>query len=173
MHLPWRMVAPGDGPEISTSITVDETAELQRLSWQSNVLEIGAAFGYSAVSMALAGARVTSVDPHGVHDSLGAMRVNLDAYKVTDRVNIWPGYSQDVLPALTEQFDVVFIDGDHTAPGVERDVAMARKLLRPGGIMACHDYTEWCCCPGVSLALDNIFPDPPLRLVDSLYLVQL
>jgi spermidine synthase len=39
-----------------------------------------------------------------------------------------------------EPVDAVFIDGDHSAIGVEHDSRLARELLRPGGIMVWHDY---------------------------------
>ncbi len=37
-----------------------------------------------------------------------------------------------------EQFDMFFIDGLH--PIVDQDMLRAWPLLRPGGIMICHDY---------------------------------
>src|SRR5882757_2247697 len=85
MHLPWRDVAAGDGPAISTSITPEEAAALAGLAASAgDVLEIGSAFGYSAIVMALAGARVAAVDPHTwVPDSLAGMERNLAAYGVT------------------------------------------------------------------------------------------
>ena len=39
-----------------------------------------------------------------------------------------------------EPVDAVFIDGDHSAIGVEHDSRVARQLLRPGGICVWHDY---------------------------------
>jgi len=166
--LQWRDVAPGDGPAISTSLTLAETDELRRLAEDADVLEIGSAFGYSAVAMALAGARVTAVDPHGWLSSYGAMVANLNAYGVADRVEIRRSDSWSVLPALVDddrKFDLVWIDGDHEARAGAHDVEWALKLLRPGGTLACHDYDE-ATCPGVRQALDAWKPPP--RLVDTL-----
>ena len=36
-------------------------------------------------------------------------------------------------------FDFLFIDGDHSFAGVERDFAMYAPLVRPGGLVAFHD----------------------------------
>jgi predicted O-methyltransferase YrrM len=36
--------------------------------------------------------------------------------------------------------DFIFLDGDHNYPGVCADIIAARKILRPGGILAGHDY---------------------------------
>lgn len=36
--------------------------------------------------------------------------------------------------------DLAFIDGDHEAPSVETDLKLVAELVKPGGILACHDY---------------------------------
>jgi len=182
MHLPWRDVAPGDGPAISTSVQPEEAAALAQLaSGAGEVLEIGSAFGYSAIVMALAGAHVTAVDPHTwVPDSLAGMERNLVAYGVTDRVAILAESSAPVLATFAlaiahvplTPFGLVFIDGDHSAPAVRADVDAALKVLRPGGVLACHDYGEDCCCPGVRQALDEAFPGGPDELTGSLFVVK-
>jgi predicted O-methyltransferase YrrM len=169
MQLLWRDVAPGPGPAINTSITLAETAELQRLAKDGRALEIGSAFGYSAIAMALAGAHVTAVDPHTGHHSFGTMHANLRVYGVAEKVEVLCSTSQNALPELFEQghrFDLVFIDGDHTDPVVEHDVRWAVKLLNPGGTLACHDYDE-VTCPGVRVALDRLFGGPGV-LTDTL-----
>lgn len=169
MKLDWRPVAPGGGPEISTSLTLAETDELRRLAKSAKVvLEVGSAYGYSSIAMALAGARVLAVDPHQALNSLGPMTANLAAYGVTGRVDIQVGDSRTVLPELAAEnrkFGLVWIDGDHEASMVIHDVHWARNLLRKGGTLAVHDYGEDT-CPGVKQALD-LWKVPP-RLVDTL-----
>lgn len=44
-----------------------------------------------------------------------------------------------VIEVLTGQFDVAFIDGDHSAEGVWRDFDLWSPLVRPGGVVAFHD----------------------------------
>ena len=168
MKLEWQPVAPGDGPTISTSLTAAETAELQRLAAGGDVLEVGSAYGYSAIAMALAGGRVYAVDPHQWLASYDVMVANLAAYGVADRVEIVRLDSRYLLPTLVgtdRRFDLVWIDGDHAADTVAHDVAYARQLLKPTGTLACHDYDEDT-CPGVRQALDAWKPPP--RLVDTL-----
>jgi predicted O-methyltransferase YrrM len=169
MHLPWRgMPVVADGPLISTSLTANETQALARLAPGRDVLEVGSAFGFSACAMALAGARhVTAVDPHTWLNSHEAMAANLTACGVTDQVTIVRGASPGALGGLGP-FGFVFIDGDHAAEAVTADVEAARKTLAGGGVLACHDLGEDCCCPGVRQALDILFPDGPSEQVDTL-----
>lgn len=162
----WHDVNLGGGPPIKTSLTAAESDELRRLAVDADVLEVGSAYGYSAILMALSGARsVIAVDPHEKLESWATMVGNVEAYGVAGRVTIWRGRSQDLLPTLGPCFDVVWIDGDHEAQTVAHDVEWARKLLRPTGTLACHDYDE-ATCPGVREALDA-WKLPP-RLVDTL-----
>lgn len=200
MWLPWRpvLLSGGSVPAISTSVTHAEIYVLCRLAAQTvvsqwrrlhpedddaeeyrfapragDVLEVGSAFGYSAIAMALAGARVTAVDPHAgeLPNSLAVMRANVAAYEVADQVDIRVGPSQEILPTLElGSFDLAFIDADHREPAVTHDVQWALKLLRPGGWLACHDLDEGS-CPGVRAALDKLF-DHPMPTVDTLFTVQ-
>jgi predicted O-methyltransferase YrrM len=160
VHLPWRDVAPGDGPAIPTSVTAAEAAELARLAEDRTVLEVGSAYGYSAVVMALTGASVTAVDPHAwIGGSREAMAANLAAYGVAARVEVIAEPSQQALPRLAEEgrrFGLVFIDGDHSAEGARHDLRWALQLLDAGGTLAVHDYLEDCCCPGVRAAADGL-----------------
>lgn len=166
MKLEWRDVPIGR-TIINTSLTAAETAELQRLANGKDVLEIGSAYGYSTVALALVAKRVTTVDPHTGHNSLDALVDNLHANGLTGKVWWIVDRSQDILPTLAPRaFDLVWIDGDHTAEVVEHDLRAAQTLLRPGGVLACHDYDEDT-CPGVKIALDRVLGPPP-KLVDTL-----
>jgi predicted O-methyltransferase YrrM len=144
MRLPWRI--PTFGPPIETSLTEREAAELQRLAALKRVLEIGAAYGYSTIVMAEVALQVTSVDPHIVHASWAPMGQNLMRYGVMDRVSLEVGTSEQILPTLgPRQFDLVFVDGDHTAAGVAFDLAQGLRLVAADGILAFHDWDEATC----------------------------
>jgi glycosyltransferase involved in cell wall biosynthesis/Flp pilus assembly protein TadD len=58
--------------------------------------------------------------------------------------------------------DVVFIDASHNYESVKRDIRAWRPKVRPGGILAGHDYSnpDW---PGVKRAVDNCLSDVPVR----------
>ena len=169
MFLPWRPVSIDGGPEILTSVTEAETAVLRDLAADAGeALEVGSAYGYSAIVMAKAGARVTAVDPHAgeLPGSLGIMQGYLQAYQANS-VLMRVGRSQEILPTCPlAWFGLVFIDGDHTEATVAHDVEWAIKLLRPGGILLCHDWDEGT-CPGVRAALERLLGPPP-ELTDTL-----
>jgi predicted O-methyltransferase YrrM len=176
MQLIWRDVAIGDGPPINTSLTAAETSKLQALAEGKDVLEIGSAYGYSTVALALVAKSVTAIDPHTGHGSYYELQANLNAYGVSEKVRIVQMRSQDILPRMVgdvekysktcKRYDLVWIDGDHTAEVVEHDVTLGIKLLKPDGVLACHDYDE-ATCPGVRVALDKLFGGPG-ELTDTL-----
>jgi predicted O-methyltransferase YrrM len=168
VRLPWRDLAPGSGPAINTSLTEAETAELKRLAAGRSVLEVGSAYGYSTVALALVAEHVTAVDPHTWLASYESLMANLGVYGLAQKVTVLREDGRAVLPRLVEQgatFGLVWIDGDHAASMVAHDVSWGQKLLAPGGVLACHDYDEDT-CPGVRQALDEW--RPYTRLVDTL-----
>jgi predicted O-methyltransferase YrrM len=61
---------------------------------------------------------------------------------------IWPAH----LPA-----DMAYIDAGHEYPDVSADIAAWRKHVRPGGVLAGHDYSPQ--FPGVVRAVDEIGKD--------------
>jgi predicted O-methyltransferase YrrM len=51
-----------------------------------------------------------------------------------------PNGSLDLTAADLKPCDVAFIDGDHGRRAVTHDTALARALVRPGGMIIWHDY---------------------------------
>lgn len=173
MHLPWRPVvaAPG-GPPILTSVTEIEAATLSSLATGSQVLEIGSAYGFSTVTMALTATEVVAVDPHSDMNSHEMFQSNLTQYRVADKVDVRRATSQTVMPELLSQgylFDLIFIDGDHRTAGATHDIDWALKLVRPGGTIAVHDVLETCCCPEVQSVADELLGG--YNLIDSMGVV--
>lgn len=59
-------------------------------------------------------------------------------------VFIHQGNSSDMLAAIPDgHFDWIYIDGDHSHAGVERDTAVAVNKIRHDGILVFNDYTPW------------------------------
>ena len=177
MILPWRKVHPPACkhplPQILSSLTHTEAAVLAGLAAGKIVLEIGAAFGFSTITMAKTADYLVSVDFHEHMPSLADMLANLLEYGVADRVRVLVDDSRIALPKLLsdgDRFDLVFIDGDHSESGVRYDAELGCAILRPGGLLAFHDYGEHQ-CPNVKPTVDSMFKCPT-AVYDTLFIVR-
>jgi SAM-dependent methyltransferase len=133
-----------------TAMNEMETLSLERAARDMDVLELGAEYGYSTIVMARVARSVVSVDWHnGYNDNPTIGPSNNDTlwqyvYNIKEvRNNVVPmvGRFQDVLPLLADaSFDFIFLDGGHDFDGAKFCFEQARRLLRPLGTFACHDY---------------------------------
>ncbi len=101
------------------------------------VVEIGTGTGVSGVWL-LRGMRVdgvlTTIDVENEHQRI-ARRIFLEAGFAPSRTRIITGRALDVLPRLADGvYDMVFVDADAAEYGACADAA--RRLLRPGGVLA-------------------------------------
>lgn len=140
-----------------------ERMALRRWAFGLDVLEIGPYEGLSTVQLAATGKTVTSIDTFDgrgtpePRDTRETFHRNLHAAGLYDKVAIRPGESSDVLKRLAEQeyrYDLVFIDGSHDYESVLSDATLSRRLLRPDGLMAFHDYDQE--HPGVAQVVDAL-----------------
>lgn len=122
-----------------------EAAELRRLAVNANVLEIGSYRGRSTVVMAEVARLVVAVDHHEGDSgcrggTIAPFLANLEKHGVKGKVVPIIADSVSACAVLMSgQFDLAFIDGDHATESVIRDIRAARRLMRPGGVMAFHD----------------------------------
>lgn len=140
--------APPWFPEdVAGWLSEQEGVELARLAAGKDVLEIGSYCGRSTICLAQNAKSVTAVDPFDGRatpepgGTLQRFLENIHRHGVNGRVAAEVGTSAEVLPKLAPaSFDLVFIDGAHDRESVETDIRLARELLRPGGLLAFHDY---------------------------------
>lgn len=90
--------------------------------------------------------RVTCVDtwqPYGEEAApFDHFTRNVAAAGVADLIEIQRGASGAILPTLeTGNYDLVYIDGDHSYAGAKSDIELAMPLVRVGGIL-CGDDLE-------------------------------
>lgn len=137
------------------SLLHDLVAETDSLD--GDILEIGSAWGRSAVLLGHASEkRIWSIDPHTggrafiergeKQNSFDIFKENLARNKLVDRVRILKHTTAEVMEngllSATQKFSLIFIDGLHSAEGVELDFRLAFEMLVPDGIMAFDDYAE-------------------------------
>lgn len=119
-----------------------------------NFLEVGTHIGASTlfIARALQGnghGRMTSVDIYNVNDTQianwkkhGATyspRESLEKTGLADRVSFSGEGALSFMKRTDETFDFIFLDGDHKASAVYKEVAAALRLLSPGGVILLHD----------------------------------
>jgi hypothetical protein len=67
----------------------------------------------------------------------------LDDFNFDGRRVFLDGNSRDTIPALMPEradfFDMVLVDGDHSAEGAKADLANVWPLVKPGGVILFHD----------------------------------
>jgi predicted O-methyltransferase YrrM len=166
----WRTL------NLATAIVPVEAQRLRELAKDRTVLEVGAANGYSAIVMALAGAvHVTSIDSHRndtwLGDTFSTMMANLEAFGVDDRVTITADYSKAAMRWLLnagQKFQFIFLDGSTVPEENQSDVDLGVQLLEPGGVIARHDYGHPN-QPFLKDILDTKFPQGPDRITNTLY----
>ena len=148
----------------------------------ASILEVGSYLGMSTSWLLHVSepwkASVTCVDPNIPHwsfqDPLAVRREYLQqsySHRKVENIvgffsKVGEGMNDDVSreqiasipsvgPQLTERFDMVFLDGDHTYDVVKEDFAVALKLLNPGGTVVFHDAISWA---GVARLLSELKP---------------
>lgn len=52
--------------------------------------------------------------------------------------------SVEFMQSSNEPFDLIFLDGDHSASAVYREIPLALKILNPSGVIILHDYFPAC-----------------------------
>ena len=119
------------------------------------VLEVGTHIGASTLYIAQAlkttgiEATVTTVDvvdvnaANGPWQQVGVPRSpesNAQILGCRDRINFRAQSSLAFMHETTQRFDLIFLDGDHSANAVYQEVSAGLRLLNPGGVILLHDY---------------------------------
>lgn len=129
----------------------------QTSSLSGDILEIGSAWGRSTILLGYASIKhIWSIDPHTggrafvesgeTQDSFEIFQDNLVTHGLENRVKILKHTTEEVLEKKllpkALRLSMVFIDGMHTAEGVEIDFGLAYERLEPNGIIVFDDYFE-------------------------------
>ncbi|HET7573120.1 MAG TPA: class I SAM-dependent methyltransferase [Gaiellaceae bacterium] len=121
-----RQVAPTTGRFLFALVSPQTDCE---------VLEIGGSRGYSSIWLAagvrILGGRVLSIEHHP--RKIEAWHRNVEEAGLADWAELLEGDAHELLPALEDVFDVVFLDAEKD--DYERLFALARPKLEPGGLV--------------------------------------
>jgi predicted O-methyltransferase YrrM len=111
------------------------------------ILEIGTWRGKSGAALALGardggrGAAIVSVDIN--EERLGQARAELAARELGSGVTLVRGTAAALFAAAPDLAPtLVFVDGDHTRRGVERDLAVLERHVPSGAELLFHDYAN-------------------------------
>lgn len=143
-------------------LTEAEGAELARWAAGKTVLEVGSYCGRSTVCLARTAKCVSAVDTFDGRgtaaegDTYPTFAMNLERYGVADKVQAVRGPSAAVLPDLPAVYDLAFIDASHDYESVKADAGLAAARLKPGGVLAFHDYQSGRGDEGVTRLVDEL-----------------
>jgi len=65
---------------------------------------------------------------------------NISFFKDKINYTIHRGFSQQILPTLTDQYDFIYIDASHKADDTFVDAYFAHKMLKKGGLIIFDDF---------------------------------
>lgn len=81
-------------------------------------------------------------DNSGIEEGLNSTNAEkIFDEKLGGKVRKIKGESGEILRTLTMSYDLIYIDGNHTAAAVLEDMVLSFRLLKSGGVMICDDYT--------------------------------
>lgn len=131
-----------DGQEPISHAEIDYLAELAKsLPDNALIVNIGAYIGVSTCTFLQAkpDCVIFSVDVEECPAEFeNALRFGFDVTRIKRVL----GDSKIVGLMFPDEADLIFVDGDHW--GAQGDIDVWRDKVKPGGIMAFHDYMEVC-----------------------------
>jgi predicted O-methyltransferase YrrM len=139
--------------QVSTEGLLDLIKELGDNS-DKTMIEIGSFVGESTVLFAQSFKKVIAIDPfeadYDPQDPTSYLFEFDNVYQTyLDRITVYSNIetiidtSDDAVKELVgKEFDFVYIDGLHTYEGVKTDITNYLPLVKKGGVIGGHDYTD-------------------------------
>lgn len=107
---------------------------LSKLCQPKHILEIGTYTGYSALCLAeglQAGGTLITIDPNSETNHFAKKYFDASPYR--DQIIIKEGQAAELIPGLTEELDLVFIDADKKSYALYFDLCIDK--VRSGGLL--------------------------------------
>ena len=144
----------------------------------SKMIEIGTHMGESSFLFASSGlfSHIDIIDPLSGTEEFNELfgyswpevvtEYNINTRLFKDIITLHQDYSYNIADSFeNESVDFIYIDADHSEDSVRKDLNLYLPKLRPGGIIAGHDYVpNW---PGVRDAVDSIIGKPDETFEDT------
>lgn len=148
-------------------LRIPDLLEVISICHPSRVLETGSYRGVSTEIWALHCAEVVSIDPSPDMTVRRDLHARLGHYPHVTLVEARSPW----VPQEGFNFDLVYLDGDHSHETVASEIKTYLPLLADGAWIGGHDYTN---TPapgdGVKAAVDTLLGIPPYRFSDGSWL---
>lgn len=114
--------------------TLEKIEEILKEEKPKRILEIGTAVGYSAAMFAKYTDEDCIIDTIEIDEERAKeAKENIEKIGVTDRINIMVGNAVDILPTISQEYDIVFIDAAKGKYPVFLENAI--RLIKNGGLI--------------------------------------
>lgn len=122
--------------QLLRDIATRQASELGRCI---SYLEIGSNDGGSALAVLETKSVITATLVDNWCYGSSAESVTKKLGELASSANIITGDSKQILPELHGKYDMIFVDGDHSAEGALFDMTESLRLLAPNGVMVVDD----------------------------------
>jgi predicted O-methyltransferase YrrM len=166
----------------------NELANLYDVCADKDVLELGSMVGMSSYVIASVAKSLTCVDvwsdkqEHLAHDPkqasiyasftpklhsmLRRFKKNCDEFIASGKIKMYRGNTLNMAKKFHDhQFDIVFIDADHSYDGISKDFELYHTKVKPDGIIIFHDYGD-SMCTGIKNFCDESVTSEKLKFVN-------
>lgn len=114
--------------------TLEKIEEILKEEKPKRILEIGTAVGYSATMFAKYTDEDCIIDTIEIDEERAKeAKENIEKIGVADRINIMVGNAVDILPTISQEYDIVFIDAAKGKYPVFLEKAI--RLIKNGGVI--------------------------------------
>ena len=114
--------------------TLEKIEEILKEEKPKRILEIGTAVGYSATMFAKYTDDDCIIDTIEIDEERAKeAKENIEKIGVADRINIMVGNAVDILPTISQEYDIVFIDAAKGKYPVFLENAI--RLIKNGGLI--------------------------------------
>jgi predicted O-methyltransferase YrrM len=148
-------------------LTDEEATELCRVATDKTVLELGAWKGRSTVVFSHVAHHVVSVDRlKGIEEVGGkdSLPEYLKAVRHLENVTIVVSEFDKVIPLFRQEFDVVYVDGEHDTQSAINDIYFSLAVVKEDGLVVLHDFDF----ESVQTAANETFGCVPDSIVGSI-----